>query len=171
MINSVGSCGDRAEQVAAYRQNRAKQTDAGQDSSGSAVTQHGRAHQHQHRPPGLARAAENIANKIFASADADGSGGISNEELSSALSKRADRINSGDLFTALDTDSSGSVSQTELQDALKKYFYSKVGVAYQPPAPPTPPATEPDPTLPAGGATGSGDSIAPVPDPSFTAVA
>ena len=171
MINSVGSCGDRAEQVAALRQNRAKQTDAGQESSGSAVAQHGRAHQHQHRPPGLARAAENIANKIFASADADGTGGISKDELSSALSKRADRINSDDLFSALDANTDGSVSQTELQDALKKYFYSKVGVTYQPPAPPTTPATETDPTAPSASTTGSGDSTASVPDASFTAVA
>lgn len=168
MIDSVGSCGDRAEQVAAFRQNRAKQTDAEQDSSGSAAAQHGRAHQHQHRPPGLARAAENIANKIFASADSDDSGGISKEELSSALSKRADRINSDDIFTALDTNTDGSVSQAELQDALKKYFYSKVGVTYQPPAPPTPPATEPDPATPSAG---SGDSTTPVPDAAFTAVA
>lgn len=171
MINSVGSCADRAEQIAAFRQNRAKQIDAGQDTSSSAVAQHGHAHQNQHRPPGLARAAENIANKIFASADADGSSGISKEELSSALSKRADRINSDDLFTALDTDTDGSVSQTELQDALKKFFYSKVGVTYQPPAPPTPPATEPDWTTPSAGTTGSGDSTTSVPDPSFTAVA
>jgi hypothetical protein len=171
MINHVVSSGVRAADVAALRQNHAKKTHA--ESSTDASAKKGRAHQHQHIPPGLARAAENIASKILKTTDADASGDISKEELSSVLSKRADRVNSDDLFTAFDTDTSGSISQTELQDALKKYFYSKVGVTYEPPAPPVPPATEePDTTTPPTETTGEGTGAEPTPEvESFTAVA
>jgi hypothetical protein len=173
MINHIASCGSRSADIAALRQNRAKKTDATPEGSSDATVQKGKAHQHQHVPPGLARAAENIASNALKKIDADTSGDISKEELSSALSKRADRVKADELFTAFDTDTSGSISQTELQDALKKYFYSKVGVTYEPPAPITPPATEePGTTTPPTDTTGEVTGSEPASEvESFTAVA
>jgi hypothetical protein len=174
MINSIGSCGVHAADIAALRRNSGKKAAATQGGSVETdATGASGAHKHQHRPPGLARAAENAASKIFNSADADGSGGISQEELTSALSKHADRINADDLFKALDSDGDGSVSKTELQDALKKFFYSKVGVTYQPQPPvTTDPPTQPEPTTPPTDTTSGDQTTLPVStDTSFTAVA
>jgi hypothetical protein len=175
MINNIASRGVHAADIALSRRHCDKKADTTQpatDGTEAAAPKH----KHDHRPPGLARAAENIGSKLFKDADADSSGGISKEELSAAISKHESRISADDLFKELDTDTDGSVGQTELTDALKKYFYAKVDVAYQPVVPPVAdPANTVGDTISATApstATDSADTTASTPaNSTFSAVA
>ena len=103
MINHITSNGVRAADIAALTQNRAKKAEPAQDTAVEAVKTAKPAHPVHpkgHTPPGLARAAENIASKIFSRADADDSGTVTQEELSAVHSKHARVLASSDLFQA-----------------------------------------------------------------------
>lgn len=117
MINSIVSSGVHAADVAALRQNRAKKTEPGQDTTvqtGKTEKSAHPAHPHGHVPPGLARAAERIASKIFSRADADASGTITQQELSAVHSRHARVLASSDLFktTTQTTSNEPPVSQS-----------------------------------------------------------
>jgi hypothetical protein len=147
MINNIASCGVHAAEVAALRQNRSKKTAASEDTTVPT------AEKPKHVPPGLARAAEKIGAKMFARADADGNGSVTQEELSAVHSKHAQTLAASDLFQATTTETASTetdenveptaavtgVTSEQLTEALKKYLYAKVGVIYETP---TPPATE-----------------------------
>jgi hypothetical protein len=175
MINNAASSGVHLANIAALRQNRAKKTEPSQDPAvETAKTQRAAhpAHPHGHIPPGLARAAEKIASKIFARADADASGTVTQQELSAVHSRHARTLASSDLFkgttTQTPTDSAPAttietegetteapietpaqvgITETQLKEALTKFFHAKVGATYTPPPPPT--TEQPDPTAPA----------------------
>ena len=90
MINSIASTGVHAADIAALSQNRAKKAEPAQDTTvetAQAPKPAHPAHPKGHIPPGLARAAENIASKIFSRADADASGTVTQEELSAVHSR------------------------------------------------------------------------------------
>jgi hypothetical protein len=103
MINNVTSNAVRAADIATLSQNRAKKTEPAQDTtvetSNTSKPAHP-VHPKGHIPPGLARAADNIASKIFSRADADASGTVTQEELSAVHSKHARVLASSDLFQA-----------------------------------------------------------------------
>ena len=101
MINTIASTRDRAADIAALRENRAKKTEPAKDTTvetGETPKPSHPAHPHGHVPPGLQRAAENIASKIFARADADASGTVTLQELSAVHSIHARTLASSDLF-------------------------------------------------------------------------
>jgi hypothetical protein len=103
MINTVASTRVNAADIAALRENRAKKTEPAKDTTGNTgETQKAShpAHPNGHVPPGLQRAAEKIASKIFERADANASGTVTLEELSSVHSVHARRLASSDLFQA-----------------------------------------------------------------------
>src|SRR5262245_51618277 len=102
MINHLAPRGVHAADIALTRRSCGKKADTTAPATNGTETVAPK-HKHEHRPPGLARAAENIGSKIFKNADADSSGGISQEELTAAISKHQGRINSEDLFKAIDT--------------------------------------------------------------------
>ncbi len=86
--------------------------------------------------------AANQAKSLYSSLDSDSSGGVSQDELSSALSsalssKGTSTTDSGslasNLFSSLDADSDGSVSEDELTSALQS------AESNRPPPPPGPP--------------------------------
>ena len=111
MISNIRPNGGQAVDFAAVRQSRAKKTDAAPENSvenAKADKPEHRAHPHGHVPPGLARAAEKIASKIFSRADADGSGTVTQEELSAVHSKHARMLSSSDLFSKTSTEAPGS---------------------------------------------------------------
>ena len=69
MITNIASTGVHAADIATLRQNRARKTEPAQDTTvetGTTQKPAHPAHPHGHIPPGLARAAEKIASKIFA---------------------------------------------------------------------------------------------------------
>lgn len=104
MINSIASNGSRAADIAALWQNRAKKAEPAQDTTvetGKTSNPAHPAHPQGHIPPGLARAAENIAAKIFSRADTDASGTVTQEELSAVHSRHARTLASSDLFQGL----------------------------------------------------------------------
>jgi hypothetical protein len=147
MINNIASCGVHAAEVTALRQNRSKKTAASEDTTVPT------AETPKHVPPGLARAAEKIGAKLFARADADGNGSVTQEELSAVHSKHAQTLAASDLFQSTTTETASAdtaesaeptatatgVTAEQLTEALKKNFYAKVGVIYETP---TAPATE-----------------------------
>src|SRR6185369_11694236 len=96
MINSISSCGAHASDIAALRQNRAAKAPNSEGTTSASSPPH----HNGHTPPGLARAAERIASKIFERADADRSGTVTQEELSTVHSRHAKTLLSGDLFGA-----------------------------------------------------------------------
>lgn len=63
-----------------------------------------------------------VAQKLFASLDANKDDAISTDELASALKDADSDINAKDVFAALDTDEDGSITQSELEAALAKVF-------------------------------------------------
>jgi hypothetical protein len=178
MIDNVAASGVHAANLSALRQNRAKKTAPAPDAVETAKAQKPAhpAHPHGHIPPGLARAADKIASKIFSRADTDASGTVTQQELSAVHSKHARNLAASDLFqaaqppadsstetntttnvetgatsdtpaeTTTETPAPAGVTEAQLKEALTKFFYAKVGITY---APPAPPATEaPDPTAP-----------------------
>ena len=101
MINHITSNGTRAADIVALGQNRAKKAEPAQDTTVETSKTSKPAHPTHpkgHIPPGLARAAENIASKIFSRADADASGTVTQEELSAVHSKHARVLAASDLF-------------------------------------------------------------------------
>lgn len=101
MINNITSTRVHAADIAALGQNRAKKAEPAQDTTvetGKTPKPAHPAHPKGHIPPGLARAAENIASKIFSRADADASGTVTQEELSAVHSRHARALASSDLF-------------------------------------------------------------------------
>jgi hypothetical protein len=101
MINNIASSGVHAADLATLRPNRAKKTEPAQNAAvetGKTQKPAHPAHPHGHIPPGLARAAERIASKIFARADADANGTVTQQELSALHSKHARTLASSDLF-------------------------------------------------------------------------
>jgi hypothetical protein len=101
MIDRIGFKGVHAEPKAALRQQRAQETERAQESSAKTGKVPGHsAHSQGQVPPGLARAAEKIASKIFARADTDANGTVTREELSSVHSRHARILASSDLFEA-----------------------------------------------------------------------
>ena len=152
MINNIASCGVHAADIAAIRQNCSKKASATEETTTREKP--------KHVPPGLARAAEKIAAKTFARADADGNGSVTQEELSAIHSKHAQTLAASELFqsttTTTETASTESevapetttttsgISVEQFTEALKKYFYAKVGVTYETPAPPTTEQPAPD---------------------------
>lgn len=101
MSNTIASTRDRAADIAALRESRAKKTEPVTDAAVETGESQKSAHPAQpngHVPPGLARAAEKIASKIFARADADASGTVTLQELSAVHSMHARTIASSDLF-------------------------------------------------------------------------
>jgi hypothetical protein len=104
MINNIRSTGVHAANIAASGQHRAKKAEPAQDTTvetGKTPKPAHPAHPKGHIPPGLARAAENIASKIFSRADADASGTVTQEELSAVHSRHARTLASSDLFQGL----------------------------------------------------------------------
>jgi hypothetical protein len=145
MINNISSCGGHATDIASLRQNRTTKT---QDATNTGKT--GGDHRNNPQiPPGLGRAAERIASKMFARADADGSGTVTQEELSAVHSRQARALASSDLFQssttpegAADTTTQAGVTEAQLKDALTTFFYAKVGATYTPSI--TPSTVQPD---------------------------
>jgi hypothetical protein len=120
MINNIVSTGVHAVDIAALRQNRAKKTEPAQDTSvETAKTQKPAhpAHPRGHIPPGLARAAENIASKIFARADADANGTVTLQELSAVHSKHARILASSDLFQTATVETPADAATTTTIEA------------------------------------------------------
>jgi hypothetical protein len=101
MITHITSTGVHTADVAALGQNRAKKAETAQNTTietGKMPKSAHPAHPKGHIPPGLARAAEKIASKIFSRADADASGTVTQEELSAVHSRHARTLASSDLF-------------------------------------------------------------------------
>ena len=102
MINSITSSGPRAANIV-LGQNCAKKAEPAQVASVE-TTGTGKpaqaANRRGHVPPGLARAAENIAAKIFSRADADGNGMVTQEELGAVHSRHARMLAASDVFQA-----------------------------------------------------------------------
>ena len=120
MLNSIDSSGVHAANIQNLRQNRAKKTEAApQENTATTEKPAHPAHPHGKVPPGLARAAEKIAAKIFERADADSSGTVTQEELSAVHSKHAQTLAASDLFkstpleTPTDIESTDSTTTTE----------------------------------------------------------
>ena len=193
MINNIALSGVHTADIAALRQNRAKKTEPAQDTTVETGETQKPAHPAQpqgHIPPGLARAAEKIASKIFSRADVDGDGIVTQQELSAVHSIHARTLASSDLFqtattetptdaatattseiaadptgatsdtatdttteTTTETPTQVGITEVQLKEALTKFFYTKVGVAYTSPAPPT--TAQPAPTSPADTTTPS----------------
>ncbi len=103
MINNIAASGVHAADIAALRKARARKTESAQDTGKTQKPPH-RAHPHGHIPPGFARAAEKIAAKIFARADADGNGTVTQQELSAVHSRHARSLASSDLFSEQTTE-------------------------------------------------------------------
>jgi hypothetical protein len=101
MINNVASTRLSAQDIADLRESRAKKTEPAKDTAvetGEAQKPSHPAQPHGHVPPGLQRAAEKIASKIFARADADASGTVTLQELSLVHSKHARTLAASELF-------------------------------------------------------------------------
>ncbi len=102
MINHTTSIGVRAADIAALSQNRSKKAEPAPDTTvetGPTSKSAHPVHARGHTPPGLARAADNIASKIFSRADADASGTVTQQELSAVHSKHARILAASDLFS------------------------------------------------------------------------
>jgi Ca2+-binding EF-hand superfamily protein len=84
-------------------------------------------------PPGPD--ASQIAARIFEKVDGDTSGGISQEELTTALQKGASDANAEDLFKLVDRDADGLITQSELEETLKIMFELMKGEISDEPAP------------------------------------
>jgi len=185
MINSIALNGFPSANIAAVRQNRPKQTDPAQDASPRTDKTQKPAHPpqpHGHIPPGLARAAEKIASKIFSRADANADGTVTQQELSALHSRHARALASSDLFqtttaekssdnaspitnttsdaisgSTTETPTGTGVSESQLKEALTELFSARIGVTYTPPQPsPSDPST---PTEPGDTTTSSVNSI------------
>ena len=145
MIHNVASSGVHAADITALRQHRVKKTESVQDAtieSGKTRKPSYPAHPHGHIPPGLARAAEKIASKIFARADADGNGTVTQQELSAVHSRHARTLASSDLFqtnstetptdatteTAVDTTSATSDAATDTTPEATTETSTQVGI-------------------------------------------
>lgn len=89
--------------------------DATEDKAAFAAMRH---HHHGHGAPDPAK----LAAKVFGNVDTDSSGGISKDELTTALAKVDPSLNADDVIKMLDTNSDGAITQTELSDSLKKMF-------------------------------------------------
>jgi Ca2+-binding EF-hand superfamily protein len=76
----------------------------------------GGAHHHHHHHH---VSASDEASSIMSAVDADGSGGLSLDEVSSALGVSNSDAQAG--FSALDTDGDGQLSLSELTTAIEKY--------------------------------------------------
>jgi hypothetical protein len=103
MINHTTTIGVRAADIAALSQNRSKKAEPAPDTTvqtGQTSKPAHPSHPKGHIPPGLARAAESIASRIFSRADADASGTVTQEELSAVHSKHARILAVSDLFPA-----------------------------------------------------------------------
>lgn len=97
------------------------------------------------------------ADKMFAKADADGSGSVDKTELQSMLDKIAEKTGNSlgstdDLMTKMDTDGNGSLSKDELATGMKSLMpppSSTVDFAQQSSAlpPPPPPSDDNDNAL------------------------
>jgi hypothetical protein len=122
MITNIASTGVPPADIAALRQNRAKKTEPAQDTTvetGKTQKPAHPAHPKGHIPPGLERAAENIAAKIFARADVDGSGSVTKEELSAIHSRHARTLAASDLFqSAADAATSAPVETPADSEAI-----------------------------------------------------
>ena len=115
MISNIGSSGVHTTGITALRQNRAKKTEPAQGTTvetGKTQKPVHPAHPHGHIPPGLARAAEKIASKIFARADADANGIVTQQELSAVHSKHARTLASSDLFQTTTETPADAIAET-----------------------------------------------------------
>ena len=113
MIHQIASSGVHAADIGAFRKNRAKKTETAQDTVVETAKAQKPAHPvrpHGHIPPGLARASEKIASRIFARADADGNGTVTRNELSAVHSKHARTLASSDLFQATVTEKPADIT-------------------------------------------------------------
>ena len=88
------------------------QSDGAQASGG---VRHGRHHHHA--------SATDLAAGIMDQADADSSGGLSLDEVSSALGVSSDDAKAG--FSALDSNGDGQLSVSELTSAISQYMQSR----------------------------------------------
>jgi hypothetical protein len=197
MISHIASTYGQAANIAALRQNRVQKTESAQDATVETVSKQKAAHPahpHGHIPPGLARAAEKIASKIFARADADDNGLVTRQELSAVHSRHARTLASSDLFqttttqtpseaatattdTPTDTTTESTtetptqvgITEAQLKEALTKFFYAKVGATYTPPTTeqPAPSASTNTTTPPVIDSISNGTAS----NPTFTAVA
>ena len=93
---------------------RASVQSAGAQGSGGA--HHGRHHHHA--------AATDLVSGIMDAADSDSSGGLSLDEVSSALGTSSSGAQSG--FSALDSDGDGQLSVSELTSAISKYMQTRL---------------------------------------------
>jgi hypothetical protein len=101
MINSIGSPRSHLAEFGALQNQRTKRAVPAEETTAEPVESPKAAHPTHpqgHIPPGLARAAEKIASKVFARADADESGTVTLQELSALHSKHARTLASSELF-------------------------------------------------------------------------
>ncbi len=75
--------------------------------------------QRQHGPGGPPDPSK-MAAELFKSADADGDGRISKDELTQALPKDGTGPSVDDIFKSADSDEDGAITSTELEDSFKK---------------------------------------------------
>jgi hypothetical protein len=144
MINHIASHRDHAADVAAMREMRSKKTESAHAAASEtleASTTDRPAHPEGHVPPGLERAAENIASKIFARADADASGTVTLEELGVLHSRHARTLASSDLFQKATVESPADVGTDTTNETAASAGAGDTGTAADttteiPPGPP-----------------------------------
>jgi Ca2+-binding EF-hand superfamily protein len=88
----------------------------GQSAQGPGAAHHGRHHHHG--------SATDLASGIMDAGDSDSSGGLSLDEVSSALGTSSSDTQSG--FSALDSDGNGQLSVSELTSAISKYMQTRL---------------------------------------------
>lgn len=93
-------------------------------------------------PPGSeSNASSDLKDKVFKSADQNGDGSISKDELNKLLrNSTQSNTTADDLMSALDTNKDGSISKSESDAAVDKAGQQRH--AQGPPPPPPPPPTD-----------------------------
>lgn len=93
--------------------------DSNQDGSIDA-TEHETALKQRHGPHGPPK-PEELAKKLVEKADSDGDGKLSQDDLTSFLSRSNSKADPAELFKSIDTDQDGSITESELTQVFEQF--------------------------------------------------